>query len=254
MDFGLVLDVETTGIDPTQDKIIEIGILEFAVEGAQDSSGTSTSQAASPHILRCYGGLEDPGVPLSAEITKITGLTDALVKGRKIDWTMVRDLVENASIIIAHNADFDRKFMQASGKLQGLSTHWACSMRHIDWRKHGCRHLGLTYLAADHGFLNPFAHRALFDCATTFRLVSPYLAELVARSYEKEFTVKAVGSPFESKDILKRRGYFWDAEARCWTIILPESKIEEERTFLAQEVYKGTSKHREIPMSSEDMK
>jgi DNA polymerase-3 subunit epsilon len=125
-------------------------------------------------------------------------------------------------------------------------------MRHIDWRSHGSRHLGLTYLAADHGFLNPFAHRALFDCATTFRLVSPYLGELIARSYEKEFTLRALQSPFESKDILKGRGYFWDAESRCWTIVLPESKIEAERIFLSEEVYKGPSKHREYPVVSSD--
>jgi DNA polymerase-3 subunit epsilon len=239
MDFGLVLDVETTGIDPLKDKIIEIGIMEFAVAGDQP-----------PQVTRSYGSLQDPGQPIPPEITKLTGLTDGLVKGHQIDWKLVRDLMGNASVIIAHNAEFDRKFVQASGQVSDLHSHWACSMRHVDWRRHGFRQLGLTYLAADHGFLNPFAHRALFDCATTFRLVSPYLPELVARSFEKEFTIRAVSSPFESKDVLKKRGYYWDQETRCWTIIVPESKIEGERSFLAEEVYKGLSKHREIPIEN----
>jgi DNA polymerase-3 subunit epsilon len=122
MDYGLVLDVETTGIDPIKDKIIEIGILEFAVDGAETSHEGHSSV---PHVIQCYSGLEDPGTPISAEITKITGLSDALVKNRRIDWPLVRDMAERASVIIAHNADFDRKFVQASGQLQGISTHWA---------------------------------------------------------------------------------------------------------------------------------
>jgi DNA polymerase-3 subunit epsilon len=236
MDFGLVLDVETTGINAQNDRIIEIGILEFSVK-----------QGELPQITRTYGALQDPGMPLPKEIEQLTGLTDGMLKGQMIDWDMVRSMVESASVIVAHNADFDRQFMEASGQLLGLSCHWACSLRHIDWRGHGYRQLGLTYLAADHGFLNPFAHRAIFDCATTFRLIAPHLPELISRSYEKEFTVHALSSPFESKDTLKKRGYIWDPSLRCWVTIVPESKLEEERTFLAQEVYKGPPKHRETP-------
>ena len=31
MDFGMIVDLETTGVDSEKDKIIEIGLLEFAV-------------------------------------------------------------------------------------------------------------------------------------------------------------------------------------------------------------------------------
>lgn len=238
MDFGVILDLETTGLDPKQDQIIELAVLEFGVEEGQR-----------PSVVRSYGSLQDPGIPLSADVTRITGLTDQMVKGQAIDWAIVTGILARASIVIAHNAEFDRGFLRASGKLAGLKLHWGCSLRHIDWKKHGFGSGALTYLAADHGFVNPFPHRALFDCATTFKLMAPHLDELIERSYEREFLVRAVGSPFESKDALKARGYRWDAEARVWTKVVPESALQDERAFLAEKVYLGEPRHAEMEIA-----
>lgn len=235
MDFGLIVDVETTGLEPGKDQIIEIGLLEFGVEGE-----------GLPAILRTYGALQDPGVEISPEIERVTGIRTAHVQGQTIDWDVVRGFFARASIVIAHNADFDRRFLEATGQLTGLKPHWGCSMRHIDWRGQGYRTLSLNYLAADHGFVNPFAHRALFDCATTFRIVAPHLGELIMRSYEREYIVKAVGSPFASKDVLRERGYRWDAGERCWGKVVGETALAEERRFLGEAVYKGEARHLEI--------
>lgn len=238
MDYGVIVDLETTGLDATKDRIMEIGLIEFGVEGH-----------AAPIITRCYGALQDPGIPVSEEVLRITGLTEASLKGQTIDWDIVRGFFQRSALVIAHNADFDRGFLEASGHLAEIALHWACSMRHINWHKHRFGSLSLNYLAADHGFVNPFAHRAIFDCATTFRIVSPHLQELIERSYEREFTIKAVGSPFETKDVLKQRGYRWDQLERCWNRIVPASDLEEERRFLAEAVYKGEPRHQEIAMS-----
>jgi len=236
VDFGLIVDLETTGLDPESEQIIEIGLLEFGVQGDEP-----------PQLVRTYGALQDPGVALSPDIVRLTGLTTEILAGQSIDWAQVRQYFQRASIVIAHNADFDRRFLERSGNLQGLTPHWACSMRHIDWPMHGFRTLALNYLAADHGFANPFAHRAVFDCATTFRLVAPHLRELTQRSYEREFQVKAVGSPFDAKDILKQRGYRWDSDERCWFRVVTENGLLAERSFLAEQVYKRQqSPHHEV--------
>ncbi|MCX6110726.1 MAG: 3'-5' exonuclease [Proteobacteria bacterium] len=234
MNFGLIVDVETTGLDPVADKIIEIGLLEFCWD-----------EAVAPRVTRSYGSLHDPERPISADIIRITGLSDAVLAKQAINWEVVRDFFRRTSVVIAHNADFDRSFLLNSGQLDGLDRPWACSLRHIDWRRLHCGNLGLNYLAADHGFVNPFAHQALFDCATTFRLVAPHLSELLQRSSEKEYLVKAVGSPFESKDLLKQRGYRWDAQERVWSRVLGESALVEERQFLQEHVYKGRGSHHE---------
>jgi DNA polymerase-3 subunit epsilon len=234
VDYGLIVDVETTGLNPAQDKILEVGLVEFRI----DSGGV-------PQITSMYSGLEDPGVPISPEISRLTGLTDDSVRGEVIDWNVVRKHWERANVLIAHNAEFDRDFLVRRPELQGPLKHWACSIRHIDWRGKHFGSLKLQYLAADHGFANPFAHRAMFDCATTFRLIAPHLTELMERSFEPEYEIFALGSPFETKDILKQRGYRWDAEQRVWRRRVGARDLGAEREFLATEVYKGQPRHRE---------
>lgn len=232
MDYGLIVDVETTGLNAGQDKIIEFGFLEFRV-----------GEDGQPSISSMYSGLEDPEVPISAEVSRLTGLTDELVRGQRIDWPLVRKYWDRASVVIAHNAEFDRGFLSIRPELRDSQKHWACSVRHIDWRAKHFGSMKLQYLAAEHGFANPFAHRALFDCATTFRLIAPHLTELIEASYEPEYEVIAVGSPFETKDILRLNGYRWDAEQRAWRKRVGARRIESEREFLSTEVYKGKPRH-----------
>ncbi len=229
MDFGLVLDVETTGINPDEDRVIELGLLEFGLlEGAEE-----------PQILNLYGALEDPERPLSPEIQKLTGLNDDVLRGQRISWDYVRGLMERAAIVVAHNAEFDRSFIERRPELAGVKAHWACSMKHIDWEAKGFRTRALNYLAADHGFVNPFAHRALFDCATTFRLMSPYFQELVQRSYLREVRVLASHAAFEMKDKLRNNRYRWDAQKKVWFKDVLEDALPLERDFLQKEVYSG---------------
>ncbi|MEI8283298.1 MAG: exonuclease domain-containing protein, partial [Armatimonadota bacterium] len=196
MDIGIIVDVETTGLDAQQDKIIEIGILSFGIE-----------EGSAPVILETYSGLEDPGHALSPEIAALTGLSDAALRGKKIRWDIVRDLFAQAEVVIAHNAKFDQGFVERRSELADFKKHWACSASHINWTKHGVHGRKLIHIAAECGFVNPFAHRALFDCATTFRVIAPHLTELVARSYEREALFSAVGSSIDKKDILKKHGY-----------------------------------------------
>lgn len=238
MDTGVIVDLETTGLDSEKDRIIEIGVLEFMLEEGQE-----------PIITEMYGACEDPGFALTPEIIELTGLTDASLKGRRIDWQHVQNMLGRASVIIAHNAAFDRGFLLRRPELDLTGAHWACSQKHIDWRgkKHRCR--SLNHLAADYGFVNPFAHRALFDTATTFRLIKPHLIEMIGRSYEREVVIEALGAAFEVKDKLRERGYSWDAQVRVWTKQVFESELELERGFLAIDIYGGNARHRETFLS-----
>jgi DNA polymerase-3 subunit epsilon len=234
MDTGLIVDLETTGLDPEKDRIIEIGVLEFAVDSKLSIA-----------ILNTYGAVEDPGIPLTPEIVKLTGLTSDHLAKRQIDWQRVQEMVDRSSIVIAHNMPFDRSFLVRRPELSLSSVHWGCSAKHIDWTAHGFRTRALNYLAADHGFVNPFAHRAVFDCATTLRVAGPYLAELIETSYQREYNFIATGAPFEAKDLLKERGYRWDQGQRVWQKVIFEKGAEAERQFLSAEVYRGASRHQE---------
>jgi len=229
-----VIDLETTGLDPKKDKIIEIGLIQFKHKDYKDTIITGS-----------YGSLQDPETPLEEIITDITGLTDSALEGEAIDWTVVSQMLASSELIIAHNAAFDKSFLQKVPELNLKSTPWACSMKHIDWGKHGFKTRSLNYLACDHGFVNPFPHRALFDCATTYKLIEKYLEELHLGCQQKEYRVAAVGASFSVKDNLKRNGYRWDPNQRVWFKTLMEKTLENERKFLEAEIYQGNTHHTE---------
>ena len=62
--------------------------------------------------MQSFGDLEDPGIPITPEITEITGITNEMVAGKRIDDAQVVELVSGACIVIAHNLKFDRPFLE----------------------------------------------------------------------------------------------------------------------------------------------
>lgn len=101
--IAICIDTETTGLDYTADQVIELGLVAFEYD--PDTGG----------IIRVsdrYTGFEDPGRPLPPEIMEITGITDEMVAGRSFDNERVAAMALDASLVIAHNAGFDRKFVE----------------------------------------------------------------------------------------------------------------------------------------------
>ncbi len=235
METGLILDVETTGLDCSKDRIIELAFIKFAI----------VPESLVLRILSTYSALEDPGIEISSEITQITGLDNSILQGQKIDWEMVKRTLEEASIVVAHNADFDRGFIEKRAELSTIKKHWACSLKHIRWKKHGFKTRALNYLAADHGFLNPFAHRALFDCATTFRLIQKYFSELLELSYQPEMIFFATNAAFGKKDLLKNADYQWNGDQKVWSKRVFQCDSDHEKVFLRDFIYGGYSQHTE---------
>jgi DNA polymerase-3 subunit epsilon len=233
---GAALDVETTGRSSVTDKVIEIGIRCFRFHR---ETGEVLSREEG------YSALQDPGEPLTPEIVRITGITDADLKGQKIDWPHVQALLEQAQIVVAHNASFDRPFMD---RLLPVSTTkiWGCSFKQVDWTQKGFPSQKLEILAIYHGFFCN-AHRALADADTLLNLLqmpdpgtgTPYFKELLFNARRKMVIVAAVKSPIETKDALKNRGYRWDPDKRVWSKLIYLEEKEEEVTWLTDAVYSG---------------
>ena len=70
------------------------------------------------------------------EAITVHHITDEMVKGKRFDDTAVAQLLEGVSLVIAHNAKFDRPFLETRFPLF-IKTPWACSIRDVAWRDAG---------------------------------------------------------------------------------------------------------------------
>ena len=96
----VALDLETTGLDPLTDAIIEVG----AVRVRDDA------------VSEVFSRLVDPGRAIPRFITRLTGITDADVRGQPTVEMVLPDLLEFLSddALVGHNAPFDISFMNAN--------------------------------------------------------------------------------------------------------------------------------------------
>ncbi|KAF2959925.1 DNA polymerase III subunit alpha [Thermotoga sp. 38H-to] len=107
----VVLDFETTGLDPQVDEIIEIGAVK--IQGGQ--------------IVDEYHTLIKPSREISRRSSEITGITQEMLENkRSIEEVLPEFLgfLEN-SIIVAHNANFDYRFLRL----------WIKKVMGIDWER-----------------------------------------------------------------------------------------------------------------------
>lgn len=235
--IAIVLDVETTGLDPSSDEIIELGMIKF--EFAQDGRIF--------RVLDTFSGLRQPKGPIPRGITELTGITDAMVAGRTIDAAEVAAFIEPAAVIFAHNAGFDRKFCERFASCFA-SRAWACSVNEVDWQREGYEGSRLGYLLMGAGLFHD-GHRAVDDCRALLEVLSltlpksgePALKRLLDTARKATVRIWAEGAPYEAKDILRRRGYRWspgdEGHPRCWWRDIGEEEAEAELTFLRREIY-----------------
>ena len=246
-----VVDVETTGLFAGLDEVIELAVqrVRFDALGRIVEVGAPRSW------------LQQPVDPLTPEITAITRLTDEMLYGRQIDIDAATTLIGSADVVIAHNAAFDRPFVDLL--LPGVhKAGWACSMCEVDWRTHGFEGRALNHLVYQAGASGYFfgGHRAATDVLALIHLLAhpvdedggTILGKLVATAETPSVKVMAVGAPFDRKDALKRRGYRWDANRQHWWTTVSAADEAHERTFLTECIYRSGQAPQVEPMTWHD--
>lgn len=229
---AVIVDVETTGFNASASDVIELGLAEVQV-----SPSTGRIHA----VTRCVSVYNDPGYPIPDIITSITGITDDMVKGHHIDPELFPSWFAGDPIVIAHNSKFDRPFFHKIAPQPFHALRWACSIDGPQWRTLGFEGNKLEYLAYKTGYFYE-GHRASIDALATAWVLHENpeaMQNLLASEEREEYTIKALGAPFETKDALKSRGYRWDGQAKYWHTIIAGTDLAEETAFLAATYHKG---------------
>jgi DNA polymerase III subunit epsilon len=176
------------------------------------------------------------------------GITSDMVNGQTIDLDAVEAFIQSAHLVIVHNARLNRPFCERFA--QGFSLKvWACSHAEVSWSKFGFEGSKLGYLLSQCGWFHK-GHRAVEDCHALLEVLAAplpgdagYAMFHLLRSARKALLrVWAEGSPFDMKDILKKRGYRWNdgtnGRPKSWFVEIAEDAYEAELKFLRQEIYR----------------
>lgn len=245
---GLVLDLEATGADALTADVIEFGAARFTF----DANGVIYS------IDERVGWLQQPPAPIPAHITDITGITDDDVAGQSIPIQGVAEIVSGADLVIAFNADYDRRLAERTWPGLFETKKWACAYRQVPWELYGVIGRKLHHVVTAAGLFFE-AHRAVADCEAVVHLLATMsrelpedfdipepdgafaaeieagvwsaartspMGDLLETTKAGAFRVLAWGSAIEDKDKLKVRGYRWTGR-EPWFVDL--SSIEEAR-------------------------
>lgn len=147
----VVVDLETTGLSPEKDRIIEIAAVRVENDAVTDKFST----------------LVNPHRHIESYITEITGIDDSMVKNAPdISEAMPAFLEFLGDMpILGHNViRFDLRFLQAVCPIDSYCVDTLDIANHMHTGSHG---RSLTALCSRFGVINDNAHRALSDCLAT---------------------------------------------------------------------------------------
>jgi len=238
---GVVVDIETTGLDPARDVIIELAMRRFRFNAAGRIVAVGTTR-----VWR-----EDPGRPLDPAITRLTGLTDADLAGQSIDEPAATAILRSADVIVAHHAAFDAPRIEA--RLPGAAGRpWACSLAEVDWDDLGFDGRRLGHLLMQIGWFHA-GHRAEADILALLHLLAhrcsdgtTILGKLIARAEAPSVRVEARGAAYALKDTLKARGYRWHPDEQYWWTEVAEAALVLEQLWLQR---RGCRPLRTVPVT-----
>lgn len=242
---GIILDVETTGMSEAKDDVTELAMLRVKY----DAQGLLALDAL-------FDEFNEPKVPISEEITELTGITNDMVAGHKILCAEIAEFIEGAEIVIAHHAHFDRRFVENCFPEAGFQDmKWHCSVEQIDWKARGKSGGSLEVIATSERLVYG-SHRADADILALAHLLvsdaerSPF-SEMLLNGEAGVLHLLVENSPFSAKRALKDRGYKWCPEDesvygyhKIWHRPIPSTQeaLMDEARFLQREVYNRSVK------------
>jgi len=215
----LIVDTETTGLEPENAQVIEIGAILYSLRHQTTIQQTSVLLPAQDNPAENINRIK-PAVlaTLSPSVTEL-GMTTILKMARMAD------------VIAAHNAEFDRKWFGARGSNGILLPNfvdandsllpWVCTCNDFEWPYQNRPGQSLIELALAHGIGVYANHRALTDCQLLAALFDRMgnLQEMFERALRPKARFVALVS-YDNRDLAKQAGFKWFSERKAWERIM----------------------------------
>lgn len=188
----VALDLETTWLSPERDTIIEVAMIRFSLE--------RNDKKIELHYIDEKSFLVSPWIPLSEEVTLITGITDFMLSDA-MRWEElqqeVRDFI-GTDILVGHNVLFDIHMLRTHGinlEQNGVLDTFELS----EFLSQDVESLNLWFLASRYNLIGDSGeHRALDDVKLSIRLFFFYI-EKIQNLEEYEKSVLFLASSKEEK-------------------------------------------------------
>lgn len=154
----IAFDIETTGLNPAENEIIEIGALKVREGKVADR----------------FMELVRPLSPVSPSITALTGITNQMVSSARSRYDVISDFLDfcEEDVLIGHNVSFDYSFIKTNAAAEGLPFEKSgIDTLKIARKVHKeLESRSLEYLCQYYHIENRSAHRAYHDALATAKL------------------------------------------------------------------------------------
>lgn len=223
----LIVDLETTGLEPSKDKVVELGGILYSVK----------HHCVLQQVSTLFPVKENP----AQSVNRIpVGASQAIgEKEHKAATEFFYNLLDRSDYIVAHNADFDRQWLTKSERFKGYNKPWLCTLEDFLWPENP-KPTNLVATALNHGIGVSCTHRALTDCqliAALFDRIEYHqpgkLKELVAQAIERSTEPKIyviAHVVVEQNDLAKDRGFRWNKYIeRKWVKLMRQREYEAEK-------------------------
>lgn len=163
--LGLVVDVETTGLGPQTDEVLELALKLFSYV---EDTGEIVDILDEDSFLR--EPLSRSALNHYDQAFRVHGIPFEVVRGKIFHDVKIQTYLQRTDSVFAHNASFDRSFLyHMYPEINDLD--WYCTMRGVPWKNYGFANGKLLTLLQSHQITDYQSHRAMDDITNLLELM-----------------------------------------------------------------------------------
>ncbi len=212
----LILDTETTALSPRHGSLIEVAGIYFNIESNSIIQQVSTLLRAEKNEAEHINNIT---------VSSLLATQEDLIY---LSFKLLEKMMIDCDGIVAHNASFDRNWIENASSLSALSKNkiWFCSKNDIHWK--ASPSLKLVDIAQAMGVPVISAHRALSDCqmlAACFQKLNNLPQQLALLNTDSFKVYEALVS-YEQRELPKKAGFNWNHDKKKWQKKLTPEQAE----------------------------